>query len=52
MSGRYTCKSPRLYLLNYICRKLARLFDFSITHIPRSLNIEAHDLAAAAKGNA
>jgi ribonuclease HI len=52
MSGRYTCKSPRLYSLNYICRKLARLFDFSITHIPRSLNVEAHALAAAAKGMA
>jgi ribonuclease HI len=52
MDGRYVCKTPRLYTLNYSCRKLARLFNFTITHIPRSLNIEAHDLAAAAKGNA
>jgi|HubBroStandDraft_3_1064219.scaffolds.fasta_scaffold202826_2 ribonuclease HI len=52
MTGEYTCSSPRLYSLNFICRKLARLFDFTITHIPREDNCEAHNLAAAAKGMA
>jgi ribonuclease HI len=49
MTGEYTCSSPRLYSLNFICRKLARLFDFTITHIPRDDNREAHDLASAAQ---
>jgi len=42
MTGEYTCRSPRLYSLNFICRKLAHLLDFRITHIPREQNIEAH----------
>jgi ribonuclease HI len=53
MTGEYTCRSPRLYSLNFICRKLAHLLDVRITHIPREQNIEAHALtAAAAKGMA
>jgi ribonuclease HI len=52
MTGEYTCRSPRLYSFNFICRKLAHVLDFSISHVPRSLNVEAHNLAAAAKGMA
>jgi ribonuclease HI len=35
MSGEYSCRSTRLYSLNWICRKLARSLDFSISHVPR-----------------
>jgi ribonuclease HI len=45
MSGRYACLSPRLYSLNWTCRKLARSLDFSITHVPREHNTEANSLA-------
>jgi ribonuclease HI len=45
MTGVYTCQSPRLYSLNWVCRKLARSLDFSIAHIPREHNSEANDLA-------
>ena len=45
MNGEYGCRSPRLHTLNFTCRKLARLLDFSITHIPRALNSEANRLA-------
>ncbi len=48
MSGEYACRSPRLYSLNWICRKLARALEFSITHIPREDNFEANDLATSA----
>ncbi len=48
MSGEYSCRSPRLYSLNWICRKLARSLDFSISHVPRENNVEANDLATAA----
>jgi ribonuclease HI len=48
MTGEYGCKSPRLHSINWTCRKLARSLDFSITHIPRDDNREAHALAAAA----
>jgi ribonuclease HI len=48
MKGEYTCRSPRLYSLNWICRKLARSFDFTITHIRRDQNTEANGLANAA----
>jgi len=48
MKGEYICRSPRLYSLNWICRKLARSFDFSISHVPRELNTEANDLANCA----
>jgi ribonuclease HI len=52
MTGEYDCRSSRLHSINWTCRKLARSLDFSITHIPRDDNREAHNLAAAAKGNA
>jgi ribonuclease HI len=45
MSGEYSCRSPRLYSLNWICRKLARSLDFSISHIRRENNAEANRLA-------
>lgn len=45
MNGDYSCKSPRLYSLNWMCRKLARSLDFSITRIPREENSEANHLA-------
>ena len=45
MTGQYTCRSPRLYSLNWTCRKLARSLEFSIEHIARDQNIEANDLA-------
>src|SRR5271167_3705959 len=45
MTGQYTCRSPRLYSLNWTCRKLARSLEFSIAHIGRELNAEANELA-------
>jgi ribonuclease HI len=45
MTGEYICNSPRLYSLNWICRKLARSLDFAIAHIPRHRNEEANKLA-------
>lgn len=45
MTGEYECRSPRLYSLNWMCRKLARSFEFSISHIPREHNREANRLA-------
>lgn len=45
MKGEYECRSPRLYSLNWICRKLARGLDFRIVHIPREDNEEANRLA-------
>ncbi len=48
MRGEYACRSPRLYSLHWICRKLARSLKFSITHVPRERNAEANDLATAA----
>ena len=48
MTGDYNCRSPRLYSLNWICRKLARSFDFSISHVPREYNTEANGLASSA----
>ncbi len=45
MCGEYACRSPRLYSLNWICRKLARSLEFAITRIPRERNIEANHLA-------
>jgi ribonuclease HI len=35
MTGEYACRSPRLYSLHWICRKLARSLEFSISHIGR-----------------
>src|ERR1700733_4456616 len=51
MKGEYTCRSPRLYSLNWICRKLARSFDFSISHVRREHNAEANGLANSAVRN-
>jgi ribonuclease HI len=48
MKGEYTCRSPRLYSLHWICRKLAHSFDFSISHVRREYNAEANDLANSA----
>jgi ribonuclease HI len=48
MRGEYTCRSPRLYSLNWICRKLARSLDFSISHVSREHNTEANGLARLA----
>jgi ribonuclease HI len=48
MSGEYSCRSPRLYSLNWICRKLARSLDFSISHVRREDNTEANSLAGSA----
>ena len=48
MSGEYSCHSPRLYSLNWICRKLARSLDFSISHVCRENNTEANGLASSA----
>ena len=48
MKGEYTCRSPRLYSLNWICRKLAHSFDFTITHVRRDQNTEANGLANSA----
>jgi ribonuclease HI len=45
MRGEYACRSPRLYSLNWTCRKLARSLDFSISHIGRENNTEANGLA-------
>jgi ribonuclease HI len=48
MTGLYRCRSPRLYSLHWICRKLIRSLRFSISHVPRELNVEANDLASSA----
>ena len=48
MRGEYSCRSPRLYSLNWICRKLARSLDFSISHVRRAHNTEANSLAGSA----
>ena len=45
MTGLYACRSPRLYSLNWTCRKLARSLDFSIAHIDREYNRAANELA-------
>lgn len=45
MTGEYACRSPRLYSLNWTCRKLARGLKFRIAHIPREHNQEANRLA-------
>src|SRR5438270_13117658 len=48
MKGEYSCRSPRLYSLNWICRTLARSLHFSISHIHREHNAEANRLASSA----
>jgi ribonuclease HI len=52
MSGEYRCRSPRLYSLNWICRKLARSLNFSISHVRRENNAEANGLASSAARSA
>lgn len=47
MTGEYKCRSPRLYSLHWTCRKLARSFTFSISHVPREENAEANRLVNA-----
>ena len=51
MTGVYKCRNPRLYSLNWTCRKLARSLGFSISHVPRESNIEANRLASFAVRN-
>jgi ribonuclease HI len=51
MLGAYNCRSPRLYSLHWICRKLARSLEFSISHIGRERNREANRLASSAARN-
>jgi hypothetical protein len=51
MRGEYACRSPRLYSLNWICRKLARSLEFSISHVSRENNREANSLASTAARN-
>jgi ribonuclease HI len=48
MMGDYNCRSNRLYSLNWLCRKLARTLEFSISHIRREHNSEANRLASLA----
>lgn len=48
MNGEYRCHSARLYSLHWVCRKLARSLRFSIEHVPRAHNGEAHRLAKSA----
>ncbi len=48
MLGEYSCQSPKLYSLNWVCRKLARSLEFAITRIPREHNAEANHLANTA----
>jgi ribonuclease HI len=48
MTGDYACRSPRLYSLNWTCRKLAQSLTFSISHVPREQNVEANTLASLA----
>ena len=48
MRGEYNCRCPRLYSLNWICRKLAHSFNFSISHVRREHNSEANGLANSA----
>jgi len=51
MRGEYRCRSPRLYSLNWTCRKLACLLGFSISQVPREDNREANALANFAVRN-
>jgi ribonuclease HI len=51
MRGEYRCRSPRLYSLHWICRKLARSLDFSISHVRRENNTVANGLASSAARN-
>jgi ribonuclease HI len=48
MRGEYSCRSSRLYSLHWTCRKLARALAFTISHVPRTANAEANQLANTA----
>ena len=48
MTGKYRCRSPRLYSLHWTCRKLIRALEFTITHVPLSRNDQAKHLASSA----
>src|SRR5215469_17706265 len=48
MIGHYSCRSPRLYSLHWVCQKLARSLEFSIAHVRREDNAEANRLANSA----
>jgi len=48
MRGEYRCRSARLYSLHWVCRKLARSLQFSISHVRREHNSEANRLASSA----
>jgi ribonuclease HI len=48
MKGEYACRSARLYSLHWVCRKLARSLNFSISHVSRENNAEANSLANSA----
>jgi ribonuclease HI len=48
MTGQYCCRSPRLYSLHWICRKLTRSLKFTISHVHREHNAEANRLANTA----
>src|ERR1700683_3613351 len=42
MSGEYSCRSPRLYSLNWICRKIAGSLAFSISEGGGANNAEGN----------
>lgn len=45
MIGKYQCCSPKLYSLNWTCKKLARSLGFSLSYVARRENAEANALA-------
>ena len=45
MIGEYKCCSPKLYSLNWTCKKLARSLSFSLSYVARKQNAEANALA-------
>jgi ribonuclease HI len=51
ITGEYVCRSPRLYSLHWIRRKLACTIDFSIAQVSRDFNLEANRLANSGARN-
>src|SRR6202521_1853977 len=47
-SGEYSCRRPRLYYLNCICRKLAGTLEFPSSPVRREKNPEANSPATSA----
>src|SRR5271170_5421468 len=39
MTGKYKCRSNRLYSLHWTCHKLARSIQFTISHVGRENNM-------------